>query len=260
MQWAAGCPTKNSMPNRKTYITILSVAILLTVWECASLVAGSAQLLPGPLSTMKSAALILLGKDFLSTAGATVLRGIAGFAAAAAAGILLGIAGGMKSALHTLFRPWIVVIRSTPVVAVVLLAIIWLDENSVPVFIAFMTMFPIIYLNVVEGIRNVDRKNVEMACFYGIHGWKLLREVHLPAIAPFLFSGLSTAAGIGWRAVVVGEVLSLPQYGIGTAMRSAQTFLQVDVLIAWTFVTILIGAIFEWLTGVAEKNTIKWKR
>lgn len=248
-----------SMQNKNIYITIISVAVLLAVWEAASLAAGSSQLLPDPFSTLKATVSLFCRKGFLSIVGTTILRGLAGFAIAAAAGILLGIVGGMKKGLDTFFKPWVVVIRSTPVVAIVLLAIIWLEENSVPVFIGILTMFPIIYLNIVKGIRSVDLKTVEMARFYGIHGVRLVREVHLPAIAPFVFSGVSTAVGIGWRAIIVGEVLSLPEYGIGTVMRSAQTFLQVDVLIAWTLVTILAGAIFEWLVGFAEKKIVKWR-
>ena len=58
---------------------------------------------------------------------------------------------------------------------------------------------------------------------------------------------------------MVGEVLSQPRYGLGTVMHSAQTFLQVEVLIAWTFVAILLGALFEWLIRLAERLIIKWR-
>ena len=106
---------------------------------------------------------------------------------------------------------------------------------------------------------SVPRKTVEMARFYGIPRARMVREVYLPAIAPFVVSGISSAVGIGWRAIVVGEVLSQPQYGIGTVMHSAQTFLQVDLLIAWTVVAILLGAVFEWLIRLAERLLIKWR-
>ena len=120
-------------------------------------------------------------------------------------------------------------------------------------------MFPMIYINIVDGIRSVDGQLVEMARFYGVERSRMVREVYLPAISPFLVSGISSAVGIGWRAIVVGEVLSQPRYGIGTVMHSAQTFLQVDILIAWTFVAIVLGALFEWIIRLAEKRILKWK-
>lgn len=221
---------------------MLALALL---WEGASLLAGSGQLLPGPWQTLKSTAALFCNLSFLKVVGSTVLRAAAGFVIAALSGLLLGIAGGMNRGVDAFLKPWVVVIRSAPVVAFVLLAVIWFSPDAVPVIIGTLVMFPIIYLNTVEGIGGVDADMVEMARFYGVGGVRLLKELYLPAIRPFLSSGVSNAVGIGWRAVVVGEVLSQPQWGIGTVMRSAQTFLQVDILIAWTLVTVVIGALFD---------------
>lgn len=236
---------ENSSANKKRIYGAASVALLILLWEVASLIVASDHILPGPWATLLATLRLFTTKPFLTVVGSTVLRGLAGFSIAVVGGVLTGIAGGLSDAFHAFMKPWIVVLRSTPVVAFVLLALIWFDSGSVPVFIGILTMFPMVYLNIVEGIRSVDPKIVEMASFYNVGRRRLVREVYLPSIEPFAVSGISSAVGIGWRAIVVGEVLSVPQYGIGTVMHSAQTFLQVDVLIAWTLVTILFGALFE---------------
>lgn len=234
---------KSSLSDKR--VTIISVSVLLAVWELLSLIAGSDRLLPGPLETLKAAFGILCDLSFLKVAGATVLRAIAGFAAAIISGGILGIAGGLNSTVHSFVKPWIILVRSIPVIALVLLAILWFSSDVVPVFIGILIMLPIVYLNIVEGIRSIDPKIVQMARFYGIGGRRLIREIYLPGIRPFAVSGMSNAVGMGWRAIVVGEVLSQPQWGIGTAMHSAQIFLQVDILMAWTLVAVLFGAIFD---------------
>ena len=236
---------ENSSANKKRIYGAASVALLILLWELAALIVASDHILPGPWTTLLATLRLFTSISFLTVVGSTVLRGLAGFAIAVAGGVLTGIAGGLSDAFHAFMKPWIVVLRSTPVVAFVLLALIWFDSGSVPVFIGILTMFPMVYLNIVEGIRSVDPKIVEMASFYNVGRRRLVREVYLPSIEPFAVSGISSAVGIGWRAIVVGEVLSVPQYGIGTVMHSAQTFLQVDVLIAWTLVAILFGALFE---------------
>ena len=236
---------ENSSANKKRIYGAASVALLILLWELAALIVASDHIMPGPWTTLLATLRLFTAKSFLTVVGSTVLRGLAGFAIAAASGIILGIIGGLSDTFHAFMKPWIIVVRSTPVVAFVLLALIWLDSDTVPVFIGILTMFPMVYLNIVEGIRSVDPKIVEMASFYKVGRRRLVREVYLPSIEPFAVSGISSAVGIGWRAIVVGEVLSVPQYGIGTVMHSAQTFLQVDVLIAWTLVTILFGALFE---------------
>ena len=76
---------------------------------------------------------------------------------------------------------------------------------------------------------------------------------------PFIISGASSAMGIGWRAIIIGEVLSQPKYGIGTKMQSAQTFLNVDAVIAWTIIAILISYGFEKLIRWSEHKIVVWK-
>lgn len=250
---------KSSSSNRNLTIAAVSVTVLFALWSLAARKVGSEHILPGPWQTLVATVHLFGEKSFLSVVGHTLLRGLIGFAIAVVAGLGLGIAGGLSDGVNAFMRPWVVIMRSTPVVAFILLALIWFKNDSVPVFIGILTMFPMVYINIVDGIRSVDGKMVEMARFYGVERPRMVREVYLPAIAPFVVSGISSAVGIGWRAIVVGEVLSQPRYGIGTVMHSAQTFLQVDILIAWTFVAIVLGAFFEWIIRLAEKCILKWK-
>ena len=76
---------------------------------------------------------------------------------------------------------------------------------------------------------------------------------------PFIISGASSAMGIGWRAIIIGEVLSQPKYGIGTVMQSAQTFLNVDAVIAWTIVAVIISYGFEKIIRWSERKLIVWR-
>lgn len=250
---------KNSTKNKHTWIVVISVTIMLLLWEVASLTLGSEQILPGSATTLKTTILLFAEKSFWTVIGSTILRGLIGFAIAVVAGIALGIVGGLKPKFDAFMQPWVVVMRSVPVVAFILLALIWFKSSSVPVFIGLLTMFPMIYSNIVNGIHNVDAKLIEMARFYQVSDRRIVTEVYIPAIAPYAVSGISNAVGIGWRAIIVGEVLSQPQYGIGTFMQSAQAFLQVDKVIAWTVIAVLLSFIFERLIRFGERKLLKWK-
>ena len=250
---------KNSTKNKHTWIVVISVAIMLLLWEVASLTLGSEQILPGPATTLKTTILLFAEKSFWTVIGSTILRGLIGFAIAVVAGIALGIVGGLKPKFDAFMQPWVVVMRSVPVVAFILLALIWFKSSSVPVFIGLLTMFPMIYSNIVNGIHNVDAKLIELARFYQVSDRRIVTEVYIPAIAPYAVSGISNAVGIGWRAIIVGEVLSQPQYGIGTFMQSAQAFLQIDKVIAWTVIAVLLSFLFERLIRFGERKLLKWK-
>ena len=237
-------------------VVAASVALMLLLWELASIRIGSQQIMPGPLETLRAAAGLLVEPGFLIIVGSTLLRGIAGFVIASALGIVLGVLGGINKGFEAFMTPWVVVMRSTPVVAFVLLALIWFSQSTA-VFIGIITMFPMVFTNIVEGMRNVDGDFVEMARFYKVRRSDIIMKVYLPSILPYMISGLSSASGIGWRAIIIGEVLSQPRYGIGGSMQLAQMQMNVDVLIAWTFIAVIIGFAFEKIIRFVEKKAIK---
>lgn len=232
------------MKAKRRYI-ILSAALILLVWELISMVTGPEHPLPGPWTILLATLGVLGNLSFLKTVGITLLRSLGGFAAAIIAGAALGIAAGLNDAVRSFLKPVVVLVRTTPVVVFVLLAIVWFTSGIVPVLIGVIMMFPIVYLNVSEGIRAVDANIVRMARFYGVRGWRLVKEVYLPAIRPAAKSAVSNAVGLGWRAIVAAEVLSQPEWGIGASMHAAQIMQRVDVLMAWALVTVVFGAVFE---------------
>lgn len=233
----------------------MSVGVILILWEFAALRIDSEQIMPGPWTTFVSTLSLFVQKEFALVILTTIFRGVLGFIIAGVLGISLGIIAGIHDGFSAFMRPWVVVMRSTPVVAFVLLAIIWFSQSTA-IFIGILTMFPMIFTNIVEGIHNVDEKLLEMAKLYNIKKIKVIRCIYIPAIAPFMVSGISSAVGIGWRAIIVGEVLSQPRYGIGSSMQLAQIQMNVDKLIAWTIIAVLLGFMFEKLIRFIENVTI----
>jgi NitT/TauT family transport system permease protein len=244
---------------KKHYISLASLAFMLVFWKALSLYLGSDIILPPPEKILFTS-LRLFGDDrFLAIVGTTILRGALGFLISLVLGLGLGILAGINPNFNTFMRPIIISIRTIPIIALILLALIWLGSDFVPIFIALLTMFPFIYTNVTDGIKSVDPDLVEMATFYRVGKSRIIKELYIPAILPFIFSGASSAIGIGWRAIITGEVLSQPEYGIGTLMQAAQTFLNVDAVIAWTLVAVIISYGFEKIIRWIERLLIVWR-
>lgn len=249
----------------KTFITshklftLLSVAFLIALWKAGAVALDSELILPSPEHTLLAVTELIMEKQFLSIIGATILRGLVGFAISFLLAMALGIIAGMNSRFNAFLQPILVTIRSTPVISLILLALIWFDVDQVPVFIALLTMFPFICTNIIEGIRNINPDLVEMAYVYRVRNRKIITNIYIPGIYPFIFSGISSAMGFGWRAIIIGEVLSQPTYGIGTFMQNAQTYLLVDKVIAWTIIAILLSYLFEQIIRLVEKKVVTWK-
>lgn len=240
-------------------VSIIGIFFLLGVWKLISVLADSDQIVPSPERTLLSVIDIVTRDDFFPSVFSTVYRGLLGFFISLALAFLLGIPAGMSHGIFVFLNPLLVAIRSTPVISLILLIIIWAGNAMVPVFIAVLTMFPIICVNIIEGIRHVDKSLIEMGHVYKVKKHRILTGISIPSILPFLIGGISNALGFGWRAIIIGEVLAQPNLGIGARMQDAQIFLMVSELITWTFVAILISYLFEGIIRMLEKKIVKWK-
>lgn len=246
--------------SRKNLISLSGILLLVLIWKIASLLAESEQIVPSPGKTLLTTWQILTEPALWPDILTTVLRGFTGFTLSLLLAVIFGIPAGIKKEFFLFINPLLVTIRSTPVVSIILLAIIWLGNETVPIFIALLTMFPVICINIIEGIGNIDEELIEMSRVYRVKNSRIIREVYFPAITPFLTGGISNALGFGWRAIIIGEVLSQPLKGMGTRMQESQSYLLVSELIAWTLIAVVVSYLFELMVRSLEKKALVWKK
>lgn len=251
---------RTSIIKKDVLYTILSFILLLAAWKIVSLIVRSAIILPSPESTFVSLFNLVRTRDFFLIILASIARGIAGFAISFVLGTITGFFAGFNKVFYRIFEPLLVVIRSTPVMSVILIALIWFKAGNVPIFASFLMSFPIVCTNVIEGIKNIDPKLTEMARVYKIRKSGIIGEIYLPSILPFLMAAISTSFGIGWKVVIAAEVLSQPDFAIGTSLQTSKIYLNIDKVFAWTIVAILLGFLFEKLVRLIEKRAFKWKK
>lgn len=244
---------------RNSALTLISILLIFLIWKGISLAVGSDFLLPAPEKVLIDLIGIMTDPDFISIVIHTFTRYIIGFFIALFVSFIFGVGAGLSGDVYSLIKPLLVIFRSVPVISFILLALIWFANTSAPVFISFITMFPIISMNLIDGVRQIDKRYFELSRVYKIGRSQQLIDVILPAVSPFLFSGIATAIGFGWRAVIIGEVLSQPELGIGTQMQKAHIYLLISNLIAWTVVAIVISYILDLLIRKAEQRMFKWK-
>ncbi|MGE5473596.1 MAG: ABC transporter permease [Ignavibacteriales bacterium] len=248
-----GSTIKNSI------LTFISFLFVIVIWKLASIMVDSEIIIPSPESTINSIALIVTSPDFLRVVVETVFRVLEAFLIACFAGITSGLLMGFSKTINALFKPLLIVIMSAPVISFILLALIWFKAGQIPVFVAFLIIFPIITINVSEGIKNIDLKLIQMAKSYRVKGIRILTEIYLPSIMSFLVAGISTAVGIGWKVVVTAEVLSQPKFAIGTSMETAKVYLETPTVFAWTIIAILLSFLFEKSIRLLEARMFKWR-
>ncbi|MBN2655481.1 MAG: ABC transporter permease subunit [Spirochaetales bacterium] len=240
-------------------LSLLSIAVLLIIWKVLSLMLGAEIILPSPERAFGALLGLIREESFVPTVLFTLKRGVSGFLLSAALALVVGIAAGENRFFFTLIKPLLTVIKTVPVLSIVLLAIIWLSTENVPVFVCFLVVFPLISGNVIEGIRHVDPQLLEMARIYKVPRRRIVFQIYIPSLIPYLLAGLSTAAGVTWKAVIAAEVISMPRFGIGTGMQFAQIQLDTAALFAWTVLAVLISAVTEALL-LLPARFLPWRR
>jgi NitT/TauT family transport system permease protein len=235
---------KISSTQSKKY-RLIGIAIWLILWEVLYLVIKKDIYLPSPISVLYAVFDILEDDKFLRIIVSTSLRVIASFAVSAVLGIATGFFCGLNDKVYHIFEPLVLLIRSTPVMSVIIIAIIWFKSDYVPVFTGLLMCYPIIWTNMVQGIRETDSKLIEMCKIYKVKPFQVFKKVYLPSVKPYIKAGFMTSMGLAWKVVSAAEVLSMPRYAIGTKLHDTKVYLEVPELMAWTMLIILFSYIFE---------------
>lgn len=236
---------------------LFGLVVFIALWQVASGFYNHV-ILPSPLEVARSAA-SLTEKGLLWEHGRqSIARGLTGFGLAVAAGVPLGLLIGVSPLLSSFFRPLVVTLQVVPLISWLLLAMIWLGFSQVPAFVVFVTTLPLITINTVQGVKNIDLHLMQMSAVFRIRRWRVFREIYLPQVLPYLLAGVFTALGTTWKAVAMSEFLSVSQ-GIGARMALARINLETADLFAWTFILIGLGLITDrLLTGLVNKRLRHW--
>jgi len=194
------------------------------------------------------------------SAGATFLRVIASLAIASAWTIPAGVAIGFNPRLARIAQPLAQIAASVPATAlfpVLLLALISLGGglNTGSILLMLLGTQWYILFNVIAGAIAIPSEFREVA---GIFRFSLIdrwRIVILPAIFPYLVTGLITASGGAWNASIVAEYFHfkgqvLSTFGLGAEISSATD--------AGNFALLLLSTIVM-ATLVVSVNRLVWR-
>lgn len=234
------------MKNKKdTGKKTVAIFFWLCVWQIVSVIMKDSLVFVGPADMLRSLWEQMHGMEFWISIGNSALRIMAGFLAAFGSAVAMaGITFRVKW-LKLLLDPIVQLAKSVPVASFVVLLLILAGSEKLSLFIVFLMVFPIIYVNMGQGLEYVDPGMLEMSRVFGMSLWKKFLYIYRPAFLPFLMSGARVALGMGWKSGVAAEIIGIPRHSIGERLYMAKIYLNTDSLFAWTLVIILLSMLFE---------------
>ena len=234
--------------NRKNHRKINGIPALLfwtAVWWIASVALDNLLLLPGPVQVLKCLAGLMQTSAFWQTVAVSIGRILLGVTLAVTLAVILAVLTSVSRLLETLIAPAMTAMQATPVASFTILVLIWLDRDWVPVLICGMMVLPVVWNSVNTGIRTVDSQLLEMAKVYRLPPLRKLRRIWIPSVMPFFKTACCSALGLGWKAGIAAEVLTVPKQSMGRMISEAKLYLMTEELFAWTLAVIVLSLLLQ---------------
>lgn len=247
---------------RRLWVPLVRVAVIggfLLLWEFASAWWLEPFLISSPSRIVNALIQGFQSGDLMDNTRVTFQEIAIGFPAGAICGIALGFWFGRSRNLAEIFEPIIIALNGIPRTALAPLFIVWLGIGLwSKVGVVFLLTFFLNFFNTYAGMRQMDQEYVDLARLMGAGRWKLTFRVILPAIAPYMFTGIRTSIPFSVIGAIVGEFVAATE-GLGFFIRtSAGLFRTADVfvgIIVLMFMVIILDKIAEMI----ERKALRWQ-
>lgn len=224
-------------------IAAIFVAILL--WQLLAMKLDQKLLLATPVDVAKTLGVLVKSQEFYSAIAYSMGRILFGLLIGAAVGIACALLAGRWHFMEVLFWPYFSAMKATPVASIVILCLVWLSGRRLSVFIVFLVVTPVIYTNILAGIKNLDLKMKDMARVFGINGLHRLLYVYLPELKTYIVAAFTLSTGMAFKAGIAAEVIGTPGGSVGKMLYNAKVYLETPELFAWTLVIIVLSVVVE---------------
>lgn len=255
---AAPLPTRLRLPGLNLWGLLVPALALAGLEASVAFGLVPARLMPPPSAIVETFR-ELYEQGLVTHLAVSTARVLAGYALGVALALPIGALVGLNRRTESILDPTFQALRAIPGLAWVPLLLLWLgiDEGPKVTLIAIGSLFPV-YLGLIAGIRNVDRKLVEVGEMYGLGPVALVRRIFLPAALPSLFTGLRQGLSLAWMCLVAAELIAATQ-GIGYLLTDGREVSRPDIVIAAILMLALLGKLSDTLLKRLEERALHWR-
>jgi len=231
--------------NKNLLQKISACALWLLIWQFAGAAIAQEMLLASPPAVARRLIAIIPTDIFWRSVAFSLSRVGLGFILALAVGAALAVLAYRLRAIEIFLEPFMGIVKAAPVVSYIILLLLFMSSSDLPMFCALLMALPVIYTNLLGGLKSVDKNLLEMARSYRMSSWRKALYIYFPQLMPYLLAACSLSLGLCWKAGIAAEVIGLPLGSIGEQIYRARIFLDTASLLAWTIVVIAISFLLE---------------
>lgn len=243
---------------KSSFRFLLGIGLFLLLWEIWARWVMPGIILPDPMVVGRELARLLGDPVVYHAALQTLWKVLLALGLVLVLGVILGLLLGLSSPFYQMMRPIIMIIQAVPVVSWLSLVIFaWGIGWRGPIFIAFLSLLPMALLTTVSGVSNLDHKLLEMARVYQVPRRRVIKDIYLGSLIPFIVAIVDVSIGQSWKVILVAEYLC-GNSGLGVEILSARYYVNIPKVYALTLLAVILGLITErliklWLGRISHK-------
>ncbi|MGM9483296.1 nitrate ABC transporter permease [Roseateles sp. NT4] len=239
---------------------VLSIALLIGLWALATMKGGS---FPTPAATFDAAVKLFadpfyrngpndqgIGWNILNSLGRVGM----GFGLAAVVGIPLGFIIGRFEFANRMVSPLIALLKPVSPLAWLPIGLLaFKSANPAAIWTIFICSIWPMVVNTAVGVQRVPTDYLNVARVLKLSEWKVITRILLPAVLPYVLTGVRLSVGTAWLVIVAAEMLT-GGVGIGFWVWDEWNNLNVAHILIAIFVIGIVGLLLEWMLMSLAKH------
>lgn len=239
-------------------LPLVTFALILGAWEAAAhLFAIPSYVLPAPSRVAGGFDAVSLGR-WAEHVWATLRVALTGYALSIAVAIPLAVALTRSEVANRALYPILVVIQSTPIVAVAPIIIVVLGAGDAPrVVITFLIAFFPLVVSTATGLTACPPELIELSRSLRAPARREITQIRLPYAIPYIFAALRISITLAVIGAVVAEFVAADR-GLGYFIQFSTSMFRLPEAWAGLAVLVLLSLTLFQSVALAQRLLFPW--
>lgn len=234
------------------------IFLIIIIWITGSYFSlWNSYIIPYPEKVFFTAVKLLKSGELFKHMFTSISRIFFGFSITVILAVPSAVIFGMFPKIYNYFKSILEFMRHTPPLALIPMIILWfgIGEFSKITIIILASFFPV-FLNTLKGIKNCDKKLIEVGQVFDFIKYEIFRKIILPSAVPDILNGIKLGIGYSWRAIIGAEMIAASS-GIGYLILDGQQMSRSDVVIVGIFSIGIFGSFTDYVCSKVIERYIR---
>ena len=239
---------------------LLVPLVLAALWQTLSSDPARAYVFVPLTKVAKSAVELVLDGELVWNVLASLRKTLTALVLGSLAGLAVGSLLAASDRFERAFGPSLHAFRQVPGLGLAPLIGLWFGTGELAkIVLIFLAVFYPVLLSTYAGVRAIDVKYLEVARVYALDRSQVFRKLMLPAMLPYLHTGLSQAVAFAWLSTIGSEMLLTSGAGIGNLMQHAQAGGRMDIVIVCVIAVGALSMTIDHLLQRLGRRVMRWR-